>query len=571
MLSQLSIKNFAIVDSITLEFGPGFNVMTGETGAGKSIIVDALYFLLGDRISNDMLRAGQEKATVEALFQVSGKSPAHSKLMEWGIEAKGHEILMKREYTLSAGKTRSFINGAMATTAMVDELGEFLVDIHGQHEHQAIFKVGKHRQLIDSFGRTAPLLEKTAQAYQTLSKLLAEQSNLGGDAREIARRTDLLQFQAQELQAASLENLNEEELLNQFQLMRHAEKITTQVTEAQRLLDEEGNGGVTGMFGTVVARLQDSARLDPSLENMVFSVKNLQENLNQLSFDIARKLEGYSFSDKEYQDLSDRIDGLNHLKKKYGDSLVEIKNYLKKIKEELQKILGREDLLKSLGLQIEKSAEQYRQSALELSEKRQQAGHELAKQVQDTLRELGLPHAKLGVDLTPQEDQGSPVLENNRRLALSPTGWDKVEFTFTANPGEPEKPLAKVASGGEASRVMLALKAVLSESDEVATLIFDEIDTGVGARTASTVAELLSGLAKNKQLLCISHLAPIAAVGDYHFQVEKTFLKGKTAISVNRLTGNNRLEELAKMLAGEPVSETSLTHAMELYDKMRAL
>ncbi len=571
MLSQLSIKNFAILDSITLEFGPGFNVMTGETGAGKSIIVDALYFLLGDRISNDMLRAGQEKVTVEALFQVSGDSPALTKLSEWGIETKDHEILVKREYTLSAGKTRSFINGEMATTAMVDELGDFLVDIHGQHEHQAIFKVGRHRQLIDSFGHTAPLLEKTAQAYQALSKLLSEQAGLGGDSREIARRTDLLQFQVQELEAAGLENLNEEELLNKYQLMRHAEKITTQVTEAQRLLDEEGDGGVTGMFGTVVARLTDSNRLDPGLENMLHAVKTLQENLNQLSFDIARKLESYTFSGKEYQDLSDRIDGLNHLKKKYGDTLAEILNYLKNIKEELKKLLGREDLLKTLGLQIEKAAEQYRRLAGELSAKRLQAGRELAKQVQGTLKELGLPHALMGVEVNPQEDPGSPVLENGRRLALSPNGWDKVEFTFSANPGEPQKPLAKVASGGEASRVMLALKAVLSESDEVSTLIFDEIDTGVGARTASTVAALLAGLSKNKQLLCISHLAPIAAMGDYHFQVEKTFIHGKTAITVNRLTEKNRVEELAKMLAGGPVSETSRTHARELYGKMRAL
>ena len=282
MLRQISIKNFAIVDSATLEFGPGFNVMTGETGAGKSLIVDALHFLLGDRIKLDMLRQGEERALVEALFHLPARHPVLAKIRERGIEVLDGELVVKREFTRSSGKTRSYINGEMATAAMIEELGDQLVDIHGQHEHQAIFNVGRHRQLIDAFGRLEKLLEKTSDAYQALSELLTEQSRLGGDSREIARRTDLLQFQLQEIEASGLESLNEEELLKKYQTMKHGEKITKQITEAQKWLDEEGDGGVTGLFGPVVSRLQDAAKLDPDLEKLVEASKLLQENLTQL-------------------------------------------------------------------------------------------------------------------------------------------------------------------------------------------------------------------------------------------------------------------------------------------------
>ena len=569
MLRQLSIKNFAIVESVTMEFGPGFNVLTGETGAGKSLIVDALYFLLGDRINADMLRAGEERAVVEALFQVPLKSSAIKKLSEWGIDASRGEMLVKREFNRSSGKTRSFVNGEMATAAMISELGDWLVDIHGQHEHQAIFNIGRHRQLIDSFGHLEKLLEKTSDTYQTLSELLIEQTRLGGDSREIARRTDLLQFQVQEIEASGLESLNEEELLKKYQLMKHAEKITKYVTEAQRLMDEEGEGGATGLFGTVVSRLMDSAKLDPELEKIVEAAKATQENLNQLSFDLAQKLDSYSFSEAEFEELSDRIDGLNSLKKKYGDSVGEIVKYLGQIREELKNLKGREGRLKSLSSEIEKAAEQYRLASSQLSAKRSQAGADLANQVQTTVKELGLTHAQMGVQLTALEDPVSPVVEKGKRLHLSPTGWDKVEFLFSANPGEPLRPLAKVASGGEASRVMLALKTVLAESDEVPTLIFDEIDTGVGARTAPAVAALLNHLSESKQVLCISHLAPIAGLGENHFQVLKQFEGAKTSVTVKRLKENDRIDELAKMLGGEPISETSRTHAKELYARMR--
>ncbi len=569
MLRQLSVKNFAIVESISMEFGPGFNVLTGETGAGKSLIVDALYFLLGDRINADMLRAGEDRAQVEALFQVPSKGLAVLKLAEWGIDAPGDEVLVKREFTRSSGKTRSFINGQMATAAMVTELGDWLIDIHGQHEHQAIFNTGRHRQLIDAFGHLDKLLGQTSDAYTQLSGLLDEQSRLGGDSREIARRTDLLQFQLQEIEASGLETLNEEDLLKKYQMMKYAGKITKYLTEAQQLLDEEGGGGATGLFGTAVARLLDAAKLDPGLEGMVGEAKAIQEGLNQFSFDISQKLEGYFFSEFEFQELSDRLDGLNTLKKKYGDTVAEILKYLGQIREELKNLTGREDRLKTLGEEIEKAAEQYRQAASQLGAERAQVGADLAQQVQQALGELGLAQAKMGIQVTPLEEEKSPVVEKGKRLHLSPLGWDKVEFLFSANPGEPLRPLAKVASGGEASRVMLALKTVLAGSDEVPTLIFDEIDTGVGARTAPAVAQLLSRLSQSKQVLCISHLAPIAGLGENHFHVSKTFEAGKTSVHVGHLKENERIQELAKMLGGEPVSETSLEHAKELYAKMR--
>ena len=570
MLRQISIKNFAIVDSVTLEFGPGFNVLTGETGAGKSLIVDALYFLLGDRIAADMLRAGEDRDVAEALFQVSEKSPAAQKLLEWGIAAPGGEILLKREFNRSSGKTRSFLNGEMATAAMVEELSAWLLDIHGQHEHQAIFNVSRHRELVDAFGHAAPLLEKTRGTHEVLSGLLDEQRRLGGDSKEIARRADLLSFQVHEIDDADIAGLNEEELLKKFQLFRYSEKIVKQLTEAQRLLDEAGEGGATGLFGTAVSRVQDSAKLDGSLEGFLGEAKTLQEGLNQFSFDLSRKLEAYSFSESEYQELSDRIDELNGLKKKYGDSVPEILKYREAIGTELKTLFGREDRLKALSGEIQKASGEYAKAAKDISQNRTKAGRHLASQVQETLKELGLSHARLQVENSPVEEPGSPAVENGKPMQLSALGWDRVEFLFSANPGEPLRPLAKVASGGEASRVMLGLKTVLAESDEMPTLVFDEIDTGVGARTAPAVATLLTHLSRSKQVLCISHLAPIAGLGDWHFQVSKSIQDGKTSVSVNRLTEPQRIEELAKMLGGEPISQTSLSHAKELYARMHA-
>ncbi len=569
MLRQLSIKNFAIVDSVIMEFGEGFNVLTGETGAGKSLIVDAIYFLLGDRINVDMIRQGEERTVVEALFQVPAKGSVVKKLAEWGIDAPYCEILIKRELTRSSGKTKSLVNGEMATASMIAELGESLIDIHGQHEHQAIFNTGKHRSLVDSFGHLGPQLEKVSQAYETLSQLLTEQTRLGGDSREIARRTDLLQFQVQEIEDSSVEKLNEEELLRRFQVMKHAEKISKLVSESQRLLDEEGDGGATGLFSSAVGRLQDASKIDPEMESLVEAAKLTQENLNQLSYDIAKKLDSYSFSEDEYQQVSDEIDALNRLKKKYGDSVADILTFLEKSREELKTLLSREERLKTLGDEIDKAAEQYRQISAQLSVKRAKVGENLASQVQETLKELGLPHAQMGVNVIPLEESASPVVEKGKNLQLSPMGWDKVEFQFSANPGEPLRPLAKVASGGEASRVMLGLKTVLSESDEVPTMIFDEIDTGVGARTAGPVAKLLEKLTKTKQVLSISHLAPIAGLGEHHFKVGKEVKDGKTSIQVKPLTEAERIEELAKMLGGEPVSDTSRLYAQELYAKMR--
>jgi len=571
MLRQLSIKNFAIVDSVGLEFGPKFNVLTGETGAGKSLIVDALYFLLGDRIDSELLPTGGERTVVEALFQISNVHPLNPLLKEKGIDPQGGEIHIKREFTRSSGKTRSFINGEIATASLAAEVGEGLVDIHGQHEHQAIFNTHKHRHLIDAFGHLEASLDATGKAYQALKALLDERETLGGDPREIARKTDLLQFQVNEIEAAKLENINEEELLQKYQKLKHAEKITGYLQDAQRQLDEEGDGGATGLLGAALGRSKDAARLDPDLEKMAETGAALQESLNRFSYELAQKIEGYAFTEEEFQELSETIDLLTSLKKKYGGSAAEILAYNRKIGEELKSLLGREQRLLEIEKEISRASEGYLKKAEALSLGRAGTGDSLAHQVEEALKELGLTHAKLGAKVSPVEDESSPVRRGGKGLAVTPHGFDKVEFMFSANPGEPLRPLAKVASGGEASRVMLALKAVLAESDDVQTLIFDEIDTGVGARTATAVAALLQRLSMTKQVFCISHLAPIAGLGDFHYQVVKSVEKNKTSVEVYRLTDEKRIVELAKMLGGEPVSETSLSHARELYVRMRAV
>jgi DNA repair protein RecN (Recombination protein N) len=564
MLRQLSVQNFAIVDRVDLEFEPGFNVLTGETGAGKSLLVDALYFLLGERLDPSVLRSGAEKASAEALFQMKPSSPALAKVAEWGFDTQDGEILLRREYSRSSGKTRSTVNGSLATASMASELADLLVDLHGQHEHQAIFNVGRHRRLVDTFGSLEKALERTASAYRTLANLLDEKNKLGGDARDAARRQDLLSFQVQELESAGLDVLDETTLQNDYQAAKHAGKLTELLTTIQDALDGGVGGGATNLQGLVVARLQEASRLDESMGSIADQARLAQESLNQLSFDVSRRLEMLGASENRLAELADQIDRLHTLKKKYGDSLNEVRAYLDSARQEWSTLQGREERLKNLDAEINAAAKIYASAAETLSAGRVKAGVALAAEIQKLLSDLGLSGAKLDVRVEPLEQPGSPVLKKQLPMALSASGWDQVEFQFAANPGEPMRPLAKVASGGEASRIMLALKAALAGADDVATLVFDEIDTGVGARTASAVGKVMAMLAKEKQVLCISHLAPLARLGLVHYRVLKEVLGGKTFTRVESLAGQDRVEELARMLGGEPVTEASRRHALEL-------
>lgn len=563
MLRHLTVQNFAIVDKVDLTFEWGFNVLTGETGAGKSLLVDALYFLLGGRLDPALLRSGEDKAVAEALFQLDLGSPALAKMNEWGLPAPEGEILLRREYAKSSGKTRSTLNGSLATAAMVAELGDLLLDLHGQHEHQAIFVVSSHRRLVDAFGALDADAASVGEAYRVLAALLDEKRKLGGDERDAARREDLLAFQVGELSAAGLEELDETAFQSAYQTARHAEKITESLRLARQAL-EEGSGGAIGALGAAASALRDASRVDPTLEDWLKRAQELQEALNQLSFEVSRRLEAGEATAEDLQTLTERMDSLHTLKKKYGNTLEDVRAYYASIQGELDALRHRGERLKVLGNEIEKAAEAYRAAASRLSAARGKAGARLASETRKLLSDLGLEGAKLEVVVAPQEEADSPVTVAGKGAALSPHGWDTVEFLFSANPGEPLRPLAKVASGGEASRVMLALKAALAKADEVPTLVFDEIDTGVGARTASAVGKVMGRLAKGKQVLCISHLAPLAALGKSHSRVLKETRDGKTFTRVEKLAGRERVEEVARMLGGEPLTAASRKHALEL-------
>ena len=479
MLRNLSVKNFAIVDRVELEFDPGFNVLTGETGAGKSLLVDALSFLMGEKLDPDVLRSGEDKAVAEALFQVASDGPAAKLVSEWGLEASQGEILLRREYSRSSGKTKSTLNGSLVTAAMVAELSGRLVDLHGQHEHQAIFNVGLHRRLVDSFGRLEGELQKTASAHKALAALLDERVRLGGDARDAARRQDLLSFQVGELESSGLDAMDEETLTREYQAARHAGRISEFLALAQEALEGPG-GGATGQSGEAVARLGDAAKLDPSLEALLEKGRVAQEELQQVSFELSRKLEEVGHSEGRFQELSDQIDLLHTLKKKYGDTLDEVRAYLESARNELRALEGRDERLQTIQKEIESASEQYRAAASTLNAKRLKAGGKLSAEVMKLLGDLGLPGARLEVKVEGREDPGSPVTEKGRAMAVFPSGWDLVEFQFSANAGEPMRPLSKVASGGEASRVLLALKAVLAGSDEVPTLVSTRSTRGWG-------------------------------------------------------------------------------------------
>ena len=568
MLIRLSIRHFALVESADIDFGTGFNVLTGETGAGKSMLVDALAFLLGDRMSADSLREGEERASVSALFQVPSGSPAPALLEAWGIPSPGGEILVKREYVRSSGKTRSTLNGETATASIMTELDDLLVDIHGQHEHQAIFNVGRHRLLVDACGRLDDLKDRTTRASARLGSIGEEKSRLGGDARDIARRTDLLRFQRNELEAAGVAQLDEEGLKREYLRLKNAGKLAGLLAEASAALDPEEGEGAASRVGQAAARLAEAARLDDSLEPLADTLRTLQASIAQISSDLNRRAGDYDFDGDRFREVEGRMDLLNTLKRKYGETLEEVRRYLENVTQELDSLSRREGRLKELEDEERKAADDYALAAGELSAARSKAGKILSDSVAGILKGLGLPHARLDVAVTPLEEEQSPVVWKGAPRVVGAQGWDRVEFTFAANPGEPLRPLQKTASGGEASRVMLALKTVLAGNDVTPTLIFDEIDTGVGGRTAPAVGELLERLASSKQVICISHLAPIAIRGATHLSVVKNASGNRTTVGVERLEGKTRLEELARMLSGE-ATETSLKHAREMVEKVR--
>ncbi len=578
MLLTLAIRNFAIIEASDIAFGPGFNVITGETGAGKSILIDALGAVLGERTSSDLVRAGSRVATVDATFDVEGianREDLNAILNELEVEAEDGLLILSREIQES-GRSLARLNGRPTTAATLSRIGALLVDIHGQSDHLSLLRPATQLDLLDRFARTIPLREHLANDVREWMRIRRAIEAVQTGARERMQRVDLLRFQIDEIRAAALDADEEAVLESERSRLVHAERLKQHAYLAVAALagDDELVDApyALGFLRSAVSAMQDGAGLDPSISELV-------ERLNDLLFtmeDVASTLRDYrdelEINPERLSEVEDRLDVLRQLKRKYGAEISDVLAFAEEAERELESLTGAETDVAELSERAAAIAGSVAVEALALSEQRKEAARAMADQVERVIADLRMGAAGFQVDLARTVDGAGSSLAirdtDGASVAVDPTGIDRVTYMFAPNQGEGFKPLSRIASGGETARLTLALKSVLSEVDETPTLIFDEIDVGVGGRAGQPVGEKLANLAATHQVITITHLPQIAAVADIHFRIFKQEQSGRVVSTIGRIDDEQRIEEIAAMIDGVPISQSALDAAREMVNRV---
>lgn len=553
MLTELRIKDFAIIDDIELELGPGFIVFTGETGAGKSIIIDAVEMILGGHAEAVNVRTGSKRAIIEGTFRVDEKvaEEIHAILTREELLEDGEFLNVSREIRREK-RNVCRVNGRVVSMAVLREIGQRLVDVHGQSEHLSLLRVPEHIALLDRFAKISDVLGEYSREYQTLNEIRTELEKLRQAEVDSARRADLLAYQLNEIESANLQEGEEDKLIEERNRLSNAEQLTKNTQQAILALDDGINVGssATDLLGTVMTALTELARMDPSTEVELQNATDLVEAANDLVHRLRNYLEQIEFSTERLNEVEERLGMIRSLQRKYGQGISNILAYAEKARTELENITHAEERIDELRKRLEKQVERLIGISLELSKRREEASDKLSKGIGLELTDLKMTGAKFDVDQRWYEDDQGISIEGHR-VSFQPLGIDRIEFLVAPNPGEGLKPLAKIASGGETTRLMLGLKGVLAQADQTPTLIFDEIDQGIGGRVGAIVGKKLWHLARDHQVLCVTHLPQLAAYGDYHFNVAKRVEGGRTYTITQRLEHSERLKELAIMLGGE--------------------
>lgn len=565
MLTELRIENFAIIDRLELELQSGLITFTGETGAGKSIIIDAVETLLGGRAEASMVRSGAERAFVEGTFRVSESIKAElNAILEREDLLDDPEYLTVGREIRSNGRSTARVNGRSVSAALLKEIGEFLVDVHGQSEHLSLLRPSQHLGLLDSYSGCADLLADYGKSYTKLQAIRRELNELRLAERDAARRIDMLTYQIEEIEAARLRPGEEEELKEERNRLANAEGLASLVQEALQILDEgeTETPALTDLFGQLIRALNGLAKLDPSQADLSDEAEGLFDGLSELSRSLRAYLENIEFNPKRLDQVEERLALIHTLQRKYGDSIEAVLSFAEEARQQLDSITHSAERIEILEAEEEETLKELGRLGSSLSQKRHQIAEELSRAIETELADLNMSHTRFEVKFEQREDPEGAPLEDGRRVAFDSSGLEKVEFLIAPNPGEGLKPLAKIASGGETSRLMLALKNVLVNADHVPTLIFDEIDQGIGGRVGAIVGQKLWELSHQHQVLCITHLPQLAAFGSQHFHVMKQIVDGRTTTQVKALQGEKRVLELAQMF-GE-VSEGTLQSANEM-------
>jgi DNA repair protein RecN (Recombination protein N) len=551
LLSELSIKNFAIIEALSISFEKGLTVLTGETGAGKSIIIDAIHLLVGGRGSSEFVRHGEDKAEIEGLFQLDDHHPVFSKALEFGIEIEEGMVVLRRDISRT-GKSVCRINGKLVTISTLREIGATLVDIHSQHEHQDLMDETRHLLLLDQFGNEdishshAEYQEVFRRYEQTFQRLKALTEN----EQQTAHRLDLIQFQFEEIQNAQLKLNEDEELFEEKRKLGNFERVFESIQSSYNALNGDQKG--LDWISMVMGNLEDAAALDTTYKEIYESVMNSYYQLEDASRLLRQELDVLEYDPQRLNEIEERLNEINQLKRKYGRTIEEILEYAAKIEEEIETLQNKETHIGKLQKELASIKQDLSLEAKQLTELRKRWEARLTKLIHNELKELYM--AK-----TVFEIRFESLLPH-----FTKSGVDHVEFFISTNPGEPLKPLSKIASGGELSRIMLALKSIFSKHQGVTSIIFDEVDTGVSGRVAQSIAEKIYKVAVDSQVLCISHLPQVAAMSDTHLFISKVTKGGRTKTSVSPLNMEAKIKEIGRMISGVEITDITKKHAEEL-------
>lgn len=570
MLAELRIQNFAIIQDLTLAFSDGLIVLTGETGAGKSIILDALNAVLGGRVDVNDIRRDSDKAVIEASFDLDGPSSeaAQALLEPEGLWEENGSLSLSREIR-AGGRSVARVNGRSVSLSLQSDLGALLADIHGQSEHLSLLKVRHHLDLLDRFAHHEGVLEQYTRLYRQWLGARSELEELLNLQQFAKDRTDMLKYQIQEIEAARLKADEETDLRQERTLLANAETLNSLSRQALSALDEGADAlPVTDLLGEAQHALNELARIDPQMTGMSERAAQALNTVSEIAYELRGYLENIEFNPTRLDQIEERLNTLNFLKRKYGGSVESVKVYLQKSKDELSKVENVEEQIAEVEQKINRIKQELALLAGKLGFERRLAAKELEKGVEDQLQNLQMKNARFQVNFTLAPDPAGLDVDG-QLLAFDATGTDKVEFLIETNPGEGLKPLVKIASGGETSRLMLALKHVLAEADQIPTLVFDEIDQGIGGRVGVIVGQMLWQLGRKHQVMCVTHLPQLAAYGDQHLRVSKQEIDGRTLTHVSVLDPGAREQELAGMIgsvsAGTLQSARDLLHAVDVF------
>ncbi|HET54340.1 MAG TPA: DNA repair protein RecN [Ignavibacteria bacterium] len=566
MLKSLQIKDYALIENINIVFKPGLNIITGETGAGKSILIDAMSLLLGERASTEIIRKGSQKSIVEGIFDVNGNKKV-KKLLEKNDVDYFDEMIVRREISLK-GSNRCFINDTPVTLNLIKELGYLLVDLHGQHEHQSLLRKETHIEMLDEFAGLEDELNEFRNFSKQLRNKLTELNELKHREKLLKEKRELYEFQIKEIDAVAPQPGEEEELKNELNILENSEKLLQLTSEVFLELYEEDKS-IYDKLGEVKNKIAELKKIDSSFNEKSNEIETALTLLNDVSDFLRSYKDNIDLESNKLNEIRERLSSFASLKKKYGGSVNSVIEHRKKIGEEFSLIEGFEEKLNSLSNEIEVLRKECGEIASKLTSKRILVSKEIKKGVEESLKYLGINEAKFetifNYDFS-QNDDNDYIIIKGKKIKFADRGVDKVEFHLTTNLGEDVKPLQKVASGGEVSRVMLSLKMMLAKSDRLPLLIFDEIDTGVSGRIAQKVGQSLKELSKHHQIIAITHLPQIAGLADHHYFVIKQEKDNRSTTSIKELNPGERINEIAKLLGGEVITDANLKSAKELMD-----